>query len=108
MDHSHLSDVDTVLNAFKQSLRSQRDLEAFRATTLDTLKDSIAKIQTKQHARRQLQNLNRLAPFLEAAKQYGDVARLFFKNSEIMPFIWVGSFQTVTDTYTYLHCHRDP
>ncbi|KAF5561822.1 Pfs domain-containing protein [Fusarium phyllophilum] len=77
-----------VLEQFKQSLRSKEDLESFGATTLDALKDSISVIQTKQHARRQLQDLNRVARFLEATKQYGDVARLFYEGNEIMPFIW--------------------
>ncbi|KAF5984602.1 Pfs domain-containing protein [Fusarium coicis] len=88
MDDFLLPDIDTVLEQFKQTLQGKKDLENFKATTLDTLKDSISEIQAKQHARRQLQNLNRLAPFLEATKQYGDLAHLFYEGDEIMPFIW--------------------
>ncbi|KAK7598537.1 hypothetical protein V3481_000161 [Fusarium oxysporum f. sp. vasinfectum] len=80
MDTPDLSDFETVLEEFKQGLRSKRDRERFRTTTLNTLRDSIANIQIQQHAGRQLQDLNRLAPFLEAAKQYGDVVRLFCKS----------------------------
>ncbi|KAJ4283695.1 hypothetical protein NW764_001253 [Fusarium oxysporum] len=102
MGNPDSSDIETVLEEFKQSLRSKRDLERFRATTLITLRDSLAKIQTQQHADRQLQDLNRLAPFLEAAKQYGEVISLFCKSSEIMPFIWVCGFQALSVTYTYI------
>ncbi|KAF5971617.1 Pfs domain-containing protein [Fusarium bulbicola] len=88
MDASPSADIDTVLEEFKLRLSSKTDQEGFRATTLDTLRDSISEIQIKQHSRRQLQNLNRLAPFLKATTQYGDVARLFYTSDEIMPFIW--------------------
>lgn len=94
MDNPDLSDIETVLEKFKNSLRSRRDQEAFRTTTLRGLKDSIAKIQTQQHADRQLRDLNRLRPFLKAAEQYGEVIRLFCNSSEIMPFIWVRCFQS--------------
>ncbi|RBA12653.1 hypothetical protein FPRO05_04103 [Fusarium proliferatum] len=91
MDNIDLSDFETVLEKFKQGLRSNRDRERFRVTTLNTLRASIAEIQTLQHAGRQLQDLNRLARFLEAAKQFGEVVYWFCKNSEIMPFIWITS-----------------
>ncbi|KAF5686302.1 zinc finger C2H2-type integrase DNA-binding protein [Fusarium circinatum] len=96
MDTSSLSDFKTVLEKFKQSIESNRDKKRFQATTLDELKDSIAKIQTRQHAGRQLQDLNRLAAFLEAAEQYGEVVHLFCKSSEIMPFIW-GPMKTLLE-----------
>ncbi|KAF5633833.1 nucleoside phosphorylase [Fusarium tjaetaba] len=54
----------------------------------DSQSPDIYTVLEQQHARRQLQNLNRLAPFLEATKQYGDVASLFYEGDEIMPFIW--------------------
>ncbi|KAF5254484.1 hypothetical protein FANTH_742 [Fusarium anthophilum] len=88
MDTLGLSDFQTVLARFKEGLRSNRDRERFKATTLNELRGSIAEIQTQQHADRQLQDLKRLARFLEAAKQYGEVVHLFCKSSEIMPFIW--------------------
>lgn len=89
MDNIDFSDFETVLEKFKQGLRSNRDRERFRAFTLNALRVSIAEIQTQQHAGRQLQDLNRLARFLEAAKQYGEVVYLFCNSGEIMPFIWV-------------------
>ncbi|KAF5577104.1 zinc finger domain-containing protein [Fusarium pseudoanthophilum] len=88
MNNPGLSDFETVLKEFKQSIESNRDRERFKTTTLKTVRDSIAKIQSQQHAGRQLQDLNRLALFLEAAKQYGEVVHLFCKNDEIMSFIW--------------------
>ncbi|CVK85016.1 uncharacterized protein FMAN_01938 [Fusarium mangiferae] len=89
-------EFETVLREFKQGIESNRDKESFKTTTLKELRDSIAKIQTQRHAGRQLQDLNRLAPFLEAAKQYGEVVRLFCKSSEIMPFIW-GPMRTLLE-----------
>jgi hypothetical protein len=99
MDNPGLSDFETVLKEFKQCIESNRDKERFKRTTLKTVTDSIAKIQSQQHAGRQLQDLNRLALFLEAAKQYGEVVHLFCKSSEIMPFIWVCSFQKINVIY---------
>ncbi|KAF5628959.1 zinc finger C2H2-type integrase DNA-binding protein [Fusarium sp. NRRL 52700] len=96
MDTLDLSDLETVLEKFKQGLRNNRDRERFKATTLNELRGSIAKIQAQQHADRQLHDLNRLAPFLEATKQYGEVVHLFYKSSQIMPFIW-GPMRTLLE-----------
>ncbi|SCV33624.1 uncharacterized protein FFB14_04610 [Fusarium fujikuroi] len=101
MDNIDFSDFETVLEKFKQGLRSNRDRERFRATTLNALRVSVAEIQTQQHAGRQLQDLNRLARFLEAAKQYGEVVYLFCKSSEIMPFIW-GPMATLLEVRSQL------
>ncbi|KAF5558574.1 zinc finger C2H2 [Fusarium mexicanum] len=88
MDTLDLSEFEIVLEEYKQALSSNSDREWSRATTLNALRGSIANIQTQQHADRQPQDLNRLAPFLEAAKQYGEVVHLFYTSSEIMALIW--------------------
>ncbi|KAF5699805.1 hypothetical protein FGLOB1_11167 [Fusarium globosum] len=87
MDHTDKPDFETVLKSFNESL-DKRDLERFRATTLNLLIESIENIQTRQQANKRLRNLNRLAPFLEAAKQYGEVVRSFCNSNDIMPLIW--------------------
>lgn len=89
MNRPNLSDIDGVIKEFKNSLRSKRDQDTFKITTLGQLRASIAEIQSRQHAARRLQNLNRLTPFLKAAEQYGEIVSLFSNNNEIMAFIWV-------------------
>ncbi|KAF5590988.1 zinc finger C2H2-type integrase DNA-binding protein [Fusarium pseudocircinatum] len=96
MDTLDLSNFESVLERFKHGLRNNRDRERFKATTLNELRGSIAKIQTQQHADRQLQDLKRLALFLEATKQFGEVVHLFCKSSQIMPFIW-GPMRTLLE-----------
>lgn len=89
MNRPNVSDIDGVIKRFKQSLRTKRDQDTFKVTTLGELKASIAEVQCRQHAARQLQNLNRLTPFLKAAEQYGEIVSLFSNNNDIMAFIWV-------------------
>ncbi|KAK7999487.1 hypothetical protein PG990_012087 [Apiospora arundinis] len=67
---------------------SRRDVESFRATTLDDLRKKIATLQNRLHAQRRLRALNRLEPFLEAIDQYGEVVSMFYRNSDIVAFIW--------------------
>ncbi|RSL58822.1 hypothetical protein CEP54_007587 [Fusarium duplospermum] len=84
---SILETLQRVLEKFEQSLR-RRDQEAFKGTTLETLKRGIATLQVRQHAERRLQNPNRLMLFLKAAEEYGEVLQVFYPGHEIMAFIW--------------------
>ncbi|KAI1113983.1 putative zinc finger protein [Nemania sp. NC0429] len=84
IDHSLF---DNALGEFKRSLR-RREIEDFRKTTLEDLKTSIGELQTRQHAQRRLQDLNRLQPFLTAIEQYGKVVGTLYGNEDIVAFIW--------------------
>jgi hypothetical protein len=81
---------ERTLEEFKKDLK-KRDLDNFRNTTLDGLKQCIGDLQTRQHSSRRLQNLNRLKPFIEAMEQYGKVVTIFVNSNEIVAFVWVRS-----------------
>ncbi|KAI1736472.1 putative zinc finger protein [Xylaria scruposa] len=85
--HTSQSLFDKALGEFKQSL-GRREIKDFEATTLTELKASIGKIQAKQHAQRRLKDLTRLEPFLEAIQQYGGLVGKFYRNDDIVAFIW--------------------
>jgi hypothetical protein len=73
---------------FRNGLDPQEE-EAFRFSTLQDLQDALVKIQGDQAKRKTLANLNRIRPFLEAMKQYGDVVEVFLNVSDILAFVWV-------------------
>lgn len=87
----HSPEFHKVLKTFKQALK-KADQDTFKATTLETLRRSIANLQAQQHAEQRLQNLNRLGRFLDAVKEYGEVLRVFCISNEIIAFIWVSYF----------------
>jgi hypothetical protein len=93
--------ADTAQTAFEKSLGDfksklkKRDQESFRLTTFSDLEKSIADIQAEQHKKRRLQNLNRLKPILEGLNQYGQALDVFCNGSQLMPFIWVGSWHNI-------------
>jgi hypothetical protein len=86
---------EKTLAEFKSGLK-KRDQETFRLTTLTDLEKSIADLQAEQHRKRRLQNLNRLNPFLEGLKQYGEVVDVFCNSSQFLPFIWVSCCHRIT------------
>lgn len=87
-DNCHQSPFEKSIGEFKEGLR-RRDVEDFRATTLEDLRTRIATVQSRLHAQRRLQDLNRLQPFLDAIEQYGKVVSTFFRSTDIVAFIWV-------------------
>lgn len=89
----HQRTFEGVLEEFKKGLK-RRELESFKITTFKELERSIGHLQAKQHSQRQLQNLNRLKPFLEAIEQYGKVIEVFYNSNEIVAFVWVSNFQS--------------
>jgi len=78
-----------VLDDFKKSL-SRDDLENFRFTNLEDLKNTIEDLQNEQIRSRRMRNLTRLQVFLEGMEQYGKVIEVFVQTSEILAFVWVG------------------
>jgi hypothetical protein len=88
VDSSESTAFLNVLQDFKKTLK-RRDQENFKITTLESLKESIAKIQAEQLSTRRNRNLNRLKPFLEAVEQYGKVVQIFCNSNEIVAFVWV-------------------
>jgi hypothetical protein len=97
------SPFERALEAFKKSLK-KKDQNNFKSTTFDELEKSITGLQAKQNAKRQLRNLNRLKPFLEAIEQYGKVIEVFCNSNDIVAFVWVRNtlspLHRITSLYT--------
>lgn len=80
-----------VLCAFRSRL-SLQDINAFRYTTFDDLKQTISDIQKEQAQRRGLRNLNKIRPFLNGLGQYAQVIEVFVNaKPDILAFVWVCS-----------------
>lgn len=90
-DESHKAAFESILDDFKRGLK-RRDQESFKFGSLEELEKSIAILQKKHHLERQLQNLNRLKPFLEAIDQYGKVVEVFANSSIFVAFVWVSCY----------------
>lgn len=95
---SQASVFERALKDFKKGLK-KKDEHNFKFTTIDDLRSSILKLQNDQNSKRRLQNLNRLAPFLEAIEQYGKVVEVFCNSNEFVAFIWVCQIIPLCDIY---------
>lgn len=89
-------EANSVLPAFSRALQSfrsrltQQDIDRFRTTSLQNLKDSISSIQTEQAGRQGLRNLSKIRPFLTGLEQYSRVIEVFVNADPlILAFIWV-------------------
>ena len=83
-------DLFTVaLERFKDNLTGA-EISQFNFTTLDDVWAELMKIQSEQGARRSLQNLARIEPFINGLKKYSAVIEIFVQaRPEFMAFIWV-------------------
>jgi hypothetical protein len=80
-----------VLDGFKRDL-SKKDKDFFTTvTSFEELEKSIGNLQATQNGKRRARNLERLGPFLEAMKQWGQVVEVFCNSSEFVAFVWVSS-----------------
>ncbi len=80
------------LQDFRRGL-SRRDAEDFKMTTFNELEQAIGDLQAKQHVERQLRDLNRLGPFLEAISQYENVVGSLCGNNDLAAFLLVSLFR---------------
>ena len=77
------------LERFKNNLTGA-EISQFNFTTFDDLWAEVMKIQREQNARRSLQNLARIGPFIDGLKKYSAVIdTLVSAKPELMAFIWV-------------------
>ncbi|ETS77389.1 hypothetical protein PFICI_11263 [Pestalotiopsis fici W106-1] len=86
-DNHQQSSFDKAIGEFTQDLR-RRDVEDFHSTKLHHLKTTIANLQAEQHSHRRLQDLTRLQRFLEAIEQFGKVISTFYRNNDVLAFVW--------------------
>ena len=80
--------------ARKKVLIKLTDKEQSELQDKCTIKDvwkAVTDIQKEQAKRRDLGNANKIRPYLDGLKRYGDVIGVFVSsNPEILAFIWVG------------------
>ncbi|KAJ5189548.1 hypothetical protein N7491_005878 [Penicillium cf. griseofulvum] len=76
-----------VLESFKSQLWPSLAAE-FEMTSLADLKRSIAKIERKQATERRLQNMGRLANFVDIMDNYGKVTYVFLNVTDVLAFVW--------------------
>lgn len=80
--------------AFRKALADfQRDLTAqqrrdFSVTTLQDVKDEMAKIQARQGPEKKLRGMSRMSKFLEAMQQLEQVISVFLNVSAFVAFVW--------------------
>lgn len=67
---------------------SKTELESFKISTIDDVKQTIVDIQARQEEKQESMNLSRILGFLEAMTQFGKVVEVFLNTSEILAFIW--------------------
>src|SRR5258705_11769011 len=89
------------LERFKYNLTGAEILQ-FNFTTLDNLWAEVMKIQREQGARRSLQNIARIEPFINGLKKYSAVIEIFVQaKPEIMALIWVVQLLDCTSLLDY-------
>ena len=77
------------LERFKSNLTGT-EISQFNFTTFDDVWAEAMKIQDEQGARRSLQNIARIEPFINGLKKYSAVIdTLVSAKPELMAFIWV-------------------
>lgn len=79
---------EDALREFKKQL-SAKDLAYFEAVNLKDVEETIEKIELEQKAKKRMQNLARIKPFLHAIDQYGKVIEVFLNASMLIAFVWV-------------------
>ncbi|KAF8429162.1 hypothetical protein EV426DRAFT_210872 [Tirmania nivea] len=78
---------DDALREFKKQLPA-KDLAYFEAVGLQDVEETIKKIELEQRAKRRMQNLTRIQPFLQVIAQYGKVIEVFLNASTLIAFVW--------------------
>lgn len=81
-------DFEVILDDFKAQL-TVKELDEFKFASLQGLRTTIKLIQKEQEAKRRMQHMRRLEPFLRTMEQYGTVVEVFVNTSETLAFIWV-------------------
>ena len=89
------------LERFKDNLIVAEILQ-FNFTTLDDLWAEVMKIQREQGARRSLQNIARIEPFINGLRIYSAVIEVFVQaKPELMALIWVVQLLACTSLLDY-------
>ena len=73
------------------SLTAKEKNELAGTCTIEDVWKVAVDIQERQAKRRELGNMNKIQPYLDGLKQYGDVIGVFVSSKpEILALIWVG------------------
>ncbi|KAF8457906.1 hypothetical protein BDZ91DRAFT_852248 [Kalaharituber pfeilii] len=93
------------LSEFRRNLRLKpAQVQDFENTTLESLKGCIDNIQTEQAKGRNMRNINRIRPFVDAMEQYGKIIEVFLNISEFVAFIWGPMKFLLQVTSIYINC----
>jgi len=82
---------EDALREFKKQLPA-KDLAYFEAVGLKDVEETIEKIELEQKAKKRMQNLTRIKPFLHAIEQYSKIIEVFLNATILLAFVWVGPF----------------
>ena len=89
-----MASIEPFERARKKVLKKLTEKELSQLPDTCTIEDVwkvAVDIQEKQAKRRELGNMNKIRPYLEGLKRYGDVIGVFVSsNPGILAFIWVG------------------
>ena len=85
--HSLEDSFQSALSSFKKRL-TQKELDEFSISTLEDVRQTIARIQSEQGSQKAMMNLTRIQSFLEAMDQFGKVVEVFLNVSEFVAFVW--------------------
>ena len=89
------------LECFKKNLTEMEILQ-FNFTTIDDVRAVVSKIQQEQGARRSLQIIARIEPFIIGLKNCSAVIEIFVQaKPELMAFIWVVQLLDCTSLLDY-------
>ncbi|KAF8454825.1 hypothetical protein BDZ91DRAFT_852907 [Kalaharituber pfeilii] len=91
------------LSAFRTELTAAQ-AQDFANTTLKSLESCISAIQTKQVKGRNMRNINRIRPFVDAMTQYGKVIEVFLNMSDFVAFVWGPMKFLLQMSSTYINC----
>ena len=91
---------EEALSDFKKGL-SKKELAQFQYADFKDVEDTIKDIEHDQGAKKRMQNIARIKPFLDAMNQYGKIIEVFLNNSSIIAYIWV-SLQSAS--YVSIQC----
>ena len=107
-----MTSVEPFERARKKVLKKLTDKEQGTLLGTCTIEDvwTVAvDIQGKQAKQRELGNMNKIRPYLDGLKRYGDVIGVFVSsNPGILAFIWVGYTRLNSPVETDMERHQGP
>lgn len=83
---------ENALVRFRKNLTESQKRD-FAPCTLKDVEKAIEDIQARLASKRKLKNMNRIAKFIEAMTQLGQVLEVFLNVENAVSFVWVSANQ---------------